>query len=110
MLWKTLGLKKDTFRKYVVCKKCFCLYSYDDCVNVVEGQEMSASCSQVQYPNHTQQARRKACGQQLLKQVSLSNGTSKLYPYKVYSYKPIVIYGVLLNLPRSERFMLKMSF
>lgn len=89
MLWKTIGLKKDNFIKYVVCRKCYKLYDYDSCITNIEGVRKSKSCTFVQYPNHTQPAKRKACGEQLLREVLLSNGKKKLYPFKTYSYKPI---------------------
>lgn len=89
LLWKRLGLKKDNFTKYVVCRKCFSIYTYDECLLDVEGQTISAKCSFIEYPNHTQPGRRKRCGELLLKRVTLLDGTTKLYPFKSYCYKPI---------------------
>lgn len=55
----------------------------------VEGQTISGKCSYKEFPNHTQLARIKQCGELLLKHVTLSDGTTKLYPFKSYCYKPL---------------------
>lgn len=55
----------------------------------LEGETVSAKCPFVEYPNHTQPARRRTCGELLLKSVTLLDGTKKLYPFKSYCYKPI---------------------
>lgn len=55
----------------------------------VEGQTISDKCSYKEFPNHTQLARRKQCGELLLKHVTLSDGTTKLYPFKSYCYKSL---------------------
>lgn len=89
LLWKKLGLKKDNFLKFVVCRKCFSIYKYEECFLNVEGQTISGKCSYKEFPNHTQLARRKQCGELLLKHVTLSDGTTKLYPFKSYCYKPL---------------------
>lgn len=89
LLWKKIGLKKDNFTKYVVCRKCFSIYLYNDCLMNLEGETVSAKCPFVEYPNHTQPARRRPCGELLLKSVTLLDGTKKLYPFKSYCYKPI---------------------
>lgn len=56
---------------------------------VVEGKEASANCTYVAFPNHTQKGRRTKCNEPLMRLVKLSNGDEKLYPYKLYCYKPI---------------------
>lgn len=88
-LYKNLGLKKDNFSKYVICRKCFALYKYDDCVKIIEGEKQSATCTNILFPNHTQIARRRPCGELLLKVVKLSDGSKCLYPFKTYCYKSI---------------------
>ncbi|CAC5372296.1 unnamed protein product [Mytilus coruscus] len=105
-LYKNLGLKKDNFSKYVICRKCFALYKYDDCVTIIEGEKQSATCTNILFPNHTQIARRRPCGELLLKVVKLSDG-SKCFPYEHVRYSVGVMYAVVLNLPREERFKLK---
>lgn len=88
-LWKTLGIQNDNFTKYVICKKCYAIYSYDECILKVEGKEISATCSYVAHPNHPQPARRTRCGETLLKSVELTQGRRKLYPFKTYCYKSV---------------------
>lgn len=56
---------------------------------VVEGMEASANCTYVAFPNHTQKGRRTKCNEPLMRLVKLSNGDEKLYPYRLYCYKPI---------------------
>ncbi|CAG2197637.1 unnamed protein product [Mytilus edulis] len=90
MLYKNLGMKKDNyFSKYVICKKCFTLYNYEDCIIIIEGETSSKKCSKVMFPNHRQIARRNQCGEPLLKSVKLKSGDIKLYPYKTYCYKSV---------------------
>lgn len=90
MLWKSLNLKVDNFKKFVVCKKCCSLYTLQESSIVVEGREISANCTYVAFPNHTQKGRRTKCNESLMRLVKLSNGDEKLYPYKLYCYKPII--------------------
>ncbi|CAG2254157.1 unnamed protein product [Mytilus edulis] len=89
-LYKYVGFQKDNFTKYVVCKKCYKLYKYEDCLIIVEGQQQSKKCNNVIFPNHTQVGRRRPCGEPLLKVVQLQ-GTKKLYPFKTYCYKSIAL-------------------
>lgn len=90
MLWKHLNFKKDNFRRYVVCPKCYSLYEYADCVINIEGTPSSRTCSHVEYPDHPQRARRRPCKELLLKEVLLPNGKTKLYPFKIYCYKSVI--------------------
>lgn len=87
-LYKYIGLKKDNFTKFVVCKKCFKLYKYEDCIIFVEGQQQSKKCNNVIFPNHTQIGRRKMCGEPLLKLVQIQ-GSKRFYPFKTYCYKSL---------------------
>lgn len=59
MLWKSLNLKVDNFKKFAVCKKCCSLYTFQESSIVVEGREVSANCTYVPFPNHTQIGRNK---------------------------------------------------
>lgn len=89
LLWKNIGLKKDNFVKYVVCRKCYALYLFDECTAYIEGELKSKLCPFVPFPFHTQRARRTPCGELLIKEVTLPSGARKLYPFKTYCYKPI---------------------
>lgn len=84
MLWKSLNLRLDNFKKFVVCKKCCSLYTLQESSMVVEGREASANCTYVAFPNHTQKGRRTKRNEPLMRLVKLSNGDEKLYPYKLY--------------------------
>ena len=48
-----LGLQ-TSFTKYVVCKRCWKLYSFEDAVNKCGSCETSRSCTYISYPNHPQ--------------------------------------------------------
>ena len=50
---------------------------------------MLKTYSYVPFPNHPQKSKRKPCGQNLLRKVTLKGGTEKLYSFKVYCYKSI---------------------
>lgn len=89
-LRKQLGLDKDKFIKYAVRPKCDSLYSFDDSYIMHNGKRVSKECSFVAFPNHKQTFRRTKCGEPLLKEVSLTNGTRRLYPFKVYCYKSVI--------------------
>lgn len=71
------------FRKYAVCPKCYALYDFAECVNVIEGDEMSKKCTNVLFPNHAFRHFRKACGEFLLKSVTVNGKKKNLYQEKV---------------------------
>lgn len=77
-----MSLKKDCFVKYVVCRKCYSLYKFEDCVRNFGGDRTSAVCKFVRFPNHPQRERRRPCGEFLLKTVELSDGRKNLYPIR----------------------------
>ena len=90
LLRKQLGVDQDKFIKYVVCPKCHSLYNFDDCYETLHRRKVSKTCTFVQHPHHRQRFRRTACGEPLLKEVSLKTGETKLYPFKVYCYHSII--------------------
>ena len=46
-------------------------------------------CSKVQFPLHPHRSRRMQCKHSLVRKVILTNGSEKVYPLKVYSYKSL---------------------
>lgn len=54
----------------------------------VDGTLTSKQCIHVEFPNHTQHAKRKPCGAPLLQRIAGANRTL-LRPFKVYAYYPI---------------------
>ena len=89
LLRNFLELERDDFQKYVTCPKCNTLYSMEKAIQ--EGsRQVSKSCSYKKFPNHPQKARRKPCGELLMKEVRLQNGKVSLYPRKIYCYKSII--------------------
>lgn len=83
-----LGLKYN-FTKYVVCRSCWKLYSFDDAMHRCGSLETSKECSFIRYPNHPQQARRKPCQAVLLKTVEMTSGRRLLYPHKMFCYRSL---------------------
>ena len=67
--------------KYVVCTSCHTLYKYGDCFER-HGRQVRKTCSAM--------VNSKLCGEYLLKDVVLSSGCIKFYPYKVYCYCSLI--------------------
>ena len=85
---KCISFAKDNFKKYIVCIKCFSLYNYLDCLQVVEEIKVSKPCNHVVFPNHYLAQFRKPCGEMLLKTIEI-NGQTKLVGKKIFCYKSL---------------------
>jgi hypothetical protein len=81
--------KKDNFKKYVVCAKCYSLYDYEESYEIINGKQVSKRCNFIEFPHHTQLSRRKECGQLLMKEIQCKDDSIKLYPYKVFCYRSL---------------------
>ncbi|XP_077867666.1 uncharacterized protein LOC144356999 [Saccoglossus kowalevskii] len=89
---KCLGLSRDNFKQYVVCPKCHSIYPYENCFKVKStGEKISMKCSNIEFPQHPHQSRRRPCGEVLLKQVKGQNGQQYLYPKQVYTYRSVIL-------------------
>lgn len=75
-------------KMYVVCPKCCALYEMKDCFEKRKGDFDSATCSNVEYPNHTQPMRRIRCNALLMKKVKCRS-KYKLKPRKIYLYNSL---------------------
>lgn len=82
-LKKTQGILEDDFLKYVVCSKCNELYTLSEA-------EECRTCTFIKYPNHAQRKFRQKCGEKLLKEVILQDGSRKHYPIKIYCYRSVM--------------------
>lgn len=82
---------KVNFIRYVICKKCFNIYLFQDCIEGPRGCRRSKLCCTREYPNHPHRSKRGACNGGLLKTVELVGGRRILYPYLVYCYLGIEI-------------------
>ena len=91
MLRKRYGLHQDHFTKFTICTACDSLYLFEDCytTNPITKVRTPKLCSHVEFPNHPHRSRRNPCGNPLLKEVVLKNGSKALYPKKVYCYRSI---------------------
>ena len=67
-----------------MCPKCNSLHNFDDCYETLHRRKVTNTCFFIQFLHHRQHFRRTACGEPLLKEVSLKSGQTKLYPFKVY--------------------------
>ena len=74
---------RESFEKYVVCRKCNTLYQFKDCIDSIGH---SKRCS---YQAFRGQRRPSHCETLLLKTVELASGRKILYPLKVYCYQSI---------------------
>lgn len=81
------------FRRYVVCKTCYQVYSFDNCIAT------SKSCSYIAFPNHPHFSVRQPCNTLLLKTVELSSGKQFFYPFLTYCYM-----SLFAKLSRTTRF------
>lgn len=73
------------FDRYVVCRKCFSIYTFEQCV---EHGTMNRSkmCSFKRFPLHPHVGMRGECGTLLLKSVELASKKTYLYPFLTYCY------------------------
>ena len=83
------GTHHSTVLEYVVCPKCHSLYFLEDCIIRHNGKLESKLCHFVQFPRHTQLARRSKCNTPLLKTISVGKG-SKLVPRKTFVYNSVI--------------------
>ena len=55
---RLLSFDKSFYRKYTVCTKCCSLYDPDKCKVKYRGQNESAKCTFIKFPNHHQEHQR----------------------------------------------------
>lgn len=79
---------KAKFLRYVVCRRCVSLSSFEDSKEKTASHE-SSKCCFAAYPKHPQLSRRAPCNTLLLKYIKIPSGQTFLYPHKVYCYKPV---------------------
>ena len=72
---------EEEFTRFVVCKKCYSVCTYESCIDIHGLQKASKKCS---YRHHANS--RSECGALLLKS---SNGQVRLYPFKVFCYQSL---------------------
>ena len=77
---------KVDFIRYVLCRKCFSIHHFKDCVEGPRDRQRSKLCYIRKYPHHPHSSRRGACKCILLKSVELAGGRHILYPYLMYCY------------------------
>lgn len=77
---------KQSFTKYVVCKKCHMIYTLNDYIEGSGTYKRGRMCMHQEFPNHPHRRLRVKCNYPLLKSVELSNGRRVLYPLLKYCY------------------------
>ena len=77
---------KQSFTKYVVCKKCHMIYTFNDCIEGSGTYKRGRMCIHQEFPNHPHSRLRAKCNYPLLKSVELSTGRKVLYPLLTYCY------------------------
>ena len=81
-----LSIKRPKFVKYVVCRKCHCIYYFSQCFEGSQRCPQSKLCPFQQFPLHPHERLRGQCGTLLLKSVESVSGRTYLYPYLTYCY------------------------
>ncbi len=74
---------KETFVRYVVCRKCYSVYDSTKCTEQIGTSTVSKTCN---YRSHPNSSHIHCCNTLLLKTVHLQSGKTKLIPFKVYCY------------------------
>ena len=77
------------FARFVVCRKCWKLYHFGECIITCGAIRSSKQCSFVQFPNHPYASGRDSCKHHLLKSVKFSSGKTIFYPFKIFCYKSL---------------------
>ena len=85
-LWRLHGSCVQSVQRYVVCRKCYNIYCFRDCIDGTGNLQLSKKCSFQQYPNHPHSHMRERCGSTLLKTVELVSGRKVFYPFLMYCY------------------------
>lgn len=85
---KILDDKKSQFLRYVVCRKCFTLYDYENCFLIIEGKKQSKLCNHISFPNHKLAHMRRPCREPLLRDIG-ETGFPNLYHLKHFVTKQL---------------------
>ena len=78
---KFFGIKEE-FARFIVCRKCYSVYEFKNCIEQSGVQLLSKTCNYRPHPNSRSQ-----CGVHLLRSVTLLSGKQLLYPFKVFCYQ-----------------------
>ena len=84
---RLVGLVSNKFKKFVVCRRCHFLYTYDDCSQVIGLKRMPKQCSHVQFSCHLQRQYRQPCNEVLFRQIKSSK--QSYFPLCTYCYRSI---------------------
>ena len=87
------------FSRFVVCRKCYSLYTLQDCL---VGNEHTRICQFKAYPNHPHKRMRQPCQSTLLKTVELASGKKLFYPVLMYCH--VGIQNSLQNIIQQKNF------
>ena len=85
-LAKKYIVDKVKFTHYVVCRKCYNVYKFEDCKEGPSASQRTNICTFKPYPDHPHRLRRASCQTPLLKSVELIGGRRILYPFLIYCY------------------------
>ena len=86
---KKTFLEAQYFTHFVVCRKCWKLYHFGECIFTSGTIKSSKECIFVQFPHHPYPSGRVSCKQKLLKSVKVSSGKTIFYPFRLYCYKSL---------------------
>ena len=74
------------FTRYVVCQKCFAIYTHSESIETIGTVSKSKRCSFCRFPSHPYRSMRLPCQTLLLKTVELASKRTYLYPFVTYCY------------------------
>ena len=100
---KKTFLEAQHFTCFVVCRKCWKLYHFGECIFTSGTIKSSKECIFVQFPHHPYTSGRVSCKQKLLKSVKVSSGKTIFYSFRLYCYKSLQ--SSLQNLLLRPRFI-----
>jgi len=86
----------------LVCRKCYSLYKFKDCIEGNEHNQRGKICQFKPYPNHPHHRMCQACQSTLLKTVELASGKRFFYPLLMYCY--VGIQNALQQIIKQQNF------
>lgn len=90
LAYKYLKIDSETFTRYVLCPKCYTLYDYDKMLKADENGSVSVKrCTYIEFPAHPQTNRRLPCSAPLVRPITVSSGSKRLYALYCYVCKSL---------------------
>ena len=82
-------INRDDFKQYVCCPKCFAVYDFHECIEIVGRQQIPKFCSACRFPRHPRPSLRGSCESNLLKIIQTTK-KEVFKPIKSYCYRSLI--------------------